>query len=253
MGGIARRAILFEGPPGTGKTYLAKAMAAEAGVPFLFVSSSAFQSMFYGQTNRKIRSYFRALRKYARREGGAIGFIEEIDAIGGARGRHGQRPPPRRRRRRRQRAADPAPVLRPAPAVGPAARCASSTSSTTGCRRSHQLAQAADAAGQHPRHRGHQPGRRPRPGPAAARAASTAPSTSTCRSKSGRREIIDYYLAKKAHDAELDDPAKRDTLAGDDLRLLAGDDRAPARRGARLGAAPRRRPASAGTTSSRPR
>ncbi|HVA02827.1 MAG TPA: AAA family ATPase, partial [Acidimicrobiales bacterium] len=80
MGGSARRAILFEGPPGTGKTYLAKAMAAEAGVPFLFVSSSAFQSMFYGQTNRKIRSYFRELRKYARREGGAIGFIEEIDA-----------------------------------------------------------------------------------------------------------------------------------------------------------------------------
>src|SRR5579862_3133654 len=86
MGGNPRRAILFEGPPGTGKTYLAKAMAKEAGVPFLFVSSSAFQSMFYGQTNRKIRSYFRALRRYARQEGGAIGFIEEIDAIGAARG-----------------------------------------------------------------------------------------------------------------------------------------------------------------------
>jgi ATP-dependent Zn protease len=43
MGGTPRRAILFEGPPGTGKTYIAKAMAAEAGVPFLFVSSSAFQ------------------------------------------------------------------------------------------------------------------------------------------------------------------------------------------------------------------
>jgi ATP-dependent Zn protease len=85
MGGTPRRAILFEGPPGTGKTYIAKAMAAEAGVPFLFVSSSAFQSMFYGQTNRKIRSYFRALRKYARSEGGAIGFIEEIDAIGASR------------------------------------------------------------------------------------------------------------------------------------------------------------------------
>ena len=85
MGGTPRRAILFEGPPGTGKTYLAKAMAAEAGVPFLFVSSSAFQSMYYGQTNRKIRSYFRALRKAARAEGGAIGFIEEIDAIGAAR------------------------------------------------------------------------------------------------------------------------------------------------------------------------
>ncbi len=86
MGGSPRKAILFEGPPGTGKTYMAKAMAAEAGVPFLFVSSSAFQSMFYGQTNRKIRAYFKALRRHARREGGAIGFIEELDAIGGARG-----------------------------------------------------------------------------------------------------------------------------------------------------------------------
>src|SRR5437762_3597662 len=85
MGGTSRRAILFEGPPGTGKTYMAKAMAREAGVPFLFVSSSAFQSMYYGQTNRKIRSYFKALRKAARRAAGAIGFIEEIDAIGAAR------------------------------------------------------------------------------------------------------------------------------------------------------------------------
>lgn len=85
LGGNPRRAILFEGPPGTGKTYMAKAMAREAGVPFLFVSASAFQSMYYGQTNRKIRAFFRALRKAARREGGAIGFIEEIDAIAGAR------------------------------------------------------------------------------------------------------------------------------------------------------------------------
>ncbi|MHB8440344.1 MAG: AAA family ATPase, partial [Acidimicrobiales bacterium] len=90
MGGSPRRAILFEGPPGTGKTYMAKAMAVEAGVPFLFVSASAFQSMFYGQTNRKIRAYFRALRRYARREGGAIGFIEEIDAIGASRSGLGQ-------------------------------------------------------------------------------------------------------------------------------------------------------------------
>jgi ATP-dependent Zn protease len=85
MGGSPRRGVLFEGPPGTGKTYLAKAMAGEAGVPFLFVSASAFQSMYYGQTNRKIRSFFKALRKHARAEGGAIGFIEEFDAIGGAR------------------------------------------------------------------------------------------------------------------------------------------------------------------------
>jgi cell division protease FtsH len=85
MGGTPRKAILFEGPPGTGKTFLAKALAHEAGVPFFFVSSSAFQSMFYGQTNRKIRSFFTALRSAARKEGGAIGFIEEIDAIGGTR------------------------------------------------------------------------------------------------------------------------------------------------------------------------
>ncbi|MEY2421855.1 MAG: cell division protease FtsH [Acidimicrobiaceae bacterium] len=85
LGATPRRGVLFEGPPGTGKTHVAKAMAREAGVPFLFVSSSAFQSMYYGQTNRKIRAYFRALRSAARREGGAIGFIEEIDAIGGSR------------------------------------------------------------------------------------------------------------------------------------------------------------------------
>jgi ATP-dependent Zn protease len=86
MGGTPRRGLLFEGAPGTGKTHLAKAMAQEAGVPFLFVSATSFQSMYYGATARKIRSYFKALRKAARSEGGAIGFIEEIDAIAMARG-----------------------------------------------------------------------------------------------------------------------------------------------------------------------
>lgn len=85
MGGTPRRGVLFEGAPGTGKTYLAKAIAAEADVPFLFVSASEFQSHFYGMTNRKIRQFFKALRKAARAEGGAIGFIEEFDAIGMAR------------------------------------------------------------------------------------------------------------------------------------------------------------------------
>ncbi|MFN2588971.1 MAG: AAA family ATPase, partial [Actinomycetota bacterium] len=50
LGGNPRRGILFEGRPGTGKTHLAKAMAAEAGVPFLFVSAPAFQSMWFGMT-----------------------------------------------------------------------------------------------------------------------------------------------------------------------------------------------------------
>ncbi len=85
LGGSPRRGVLFEGAPGTGKTYLAKALAAEAGVPFLFVSASEFQSMFFGQTNKKVRSFFKAMRKAAHAEGGAIGFIEEFDAIGGAR------------------------------------------------------------------------------------------------------------------------------------------------------------------------
>ena len=86
LGGTPRRGVLFEGPPGTGKTYTAKAMAREAGVPFLFVSATSFQSMYYGATAGKIRSYFAALRKAARAEGGAIGFIEEIDAIAMVRG-----------------------------------------------------------------------------------------------------------------------------------------------------------------------
>jgi cell division protease FtsH len=86
LGGNPRRGVLFEGPPGTGKTHLAKAMAKHAGVPFLFVSGPAFQSMWYGQTARKIRKYFKALKNTARKEGGAIGFIEEIDSFATKRG-----------------------------------------------------------------------------------------------------------------------------------------------------------------------
>jgi ATP-dependent Zn protease len=211
MGGTARRAILFEGPPGTGKTYLAKAMAREAGVPYLFVSSSAFQSMYYGQTNRKIRSYFKALRKFAREEGGAIGFIEEIDAIGSARsgmggggGREGvsgvvnelliqlqsfdtPTGPDRVKgwfvdqvnrwlpaeRQLRKPSCEPANIL----VIGATNRAA-------------DLDPALLRPGRFDRSIYFDlPNRR------------------------GRRAILDYYLGKKAHEPELDDEDKRDTLA----------------------------------------
>ena len=85
IGGNVPKGVLFEGPPGTGKTMAAKAIAQEISVPFLVASASSFQSMYYGQTNRKIRSFFRSVRKAADKSGGAIGFIDEIDAIGATR------------------------------------------------------------------------------------------------------------------------------------------------------------------------
>ncbi|RKS72420.1 ATP-dependent Zn protease [Motilibacter peucedani] len=85
MGGRPRRGLLFEGPPGTGKTHTAKALAAEAGVPFLFATGTSFASPMQGASQRKVRQYFKALRKAALAHGGAVGFIDELDAIGAAR------------------------------------------------------------------------------------------------------------------------------------------------------------------------
>ena len=211
MGGTPRRAVLFEGPPGTGKTYLAKAMASEAGVPFLFVSSSAFQSMYYGQTNRKIRAYFRALQRYARSEGGAIGFIEEIDAIGAS-----------RQDLRGGGASWTSGVVNEllvqlqsfdAPPLGTRLRNAfvDSANRWLPAHRTLQKSLVEPAnflvIGATNRAADLDPALL-RPGRFDRVIRVDVPS------RKGRSEIIDYYLARKAHEREMDDPKKRDDLAG---------------------------------------
>jgi ATP-dependent Zn protease len=203
--------VLFEGLPGTGKTYLAKAMAREAGVPFLFVSSSAFQSMFYGQTNRKIRSFFKVLRSTARREGGAIGFIEEIDAIGATRNGLGGGTS-------REGIAGvvnelliqlqsfdlpPTSVRLRGWAIGQVNKFRSADRrlrKPTAAPANFLVIGATNRAGDLD--------------PALVRPGRFDRTISfDLPSRAGRREILDYYLAKKAHDPDLDDEARRDTLA----------------------------------------
>jgi len=251
MGGTPRRGLLFEGPPGTGKTHMAKAMAREAGVPFLYVSGTSFQSMYYGATARRIRSYFRALRNAARKEGGAIGFIEEIDAVGGVRSGMGA-------------------AMAPAGALASSALCCGGLEGLP--------LQASRAAGDHDRGRvvsamntegvggvvnellvqmqsfdeptgaqkllgglvdavnlllpAHRQLPRPRVEPvdvllvaATNRADGLDPAllrpgrfdrrlSFDAPDQAGRREVLDHYLARKAHHPELDDDERRDALAG---------------------------------------
>lgn len=78
LGAKIPKGALLVGPPGTGKTLLAKATAGESGVPFLSISGSDFMEMFVGVGPSRVRSLFQE----------AI-FIDDIDAIGRARGRGG--------------------------------------------------------------------------------------------------------------------------------------------------------------------
>ena len=248
-------------------------------MPFLFVSGTAFQSMYYGATARKIRSYFKALRKAARTEGGAIGFIEEIDAIAMARGGVSATPMPDvdahgqllRRPRRACRASTPAPIA--APALGRPWSTANVVSEGVGGVVNELLVQmqsfdeptgmqklaswAVDKAQPAPARRTAScRSRCPSPTnvlliAATNRADNLDPAllrpgrfdrrlTFESPDKVGRRELIDYFLARKAHHPELDDERAPRPARGGDPGLHAGDDRAPLRRGAGQRAAPRR-------------
>jgi cell division protease FtsH len=83
LGGRAPRGVLLPGAPGTGKTLLARAVATEAGVPFLSASGSSFQEMFVGVGAARVRSLFAE----ARRVSPCIVYIDEIDAVGRSRSR----------------------------------------------------------------------------------------------------------------------------------------------------------------------
>ncbi len=238
MGGTPRRGLLFEGSPGTGKTHVARAMAREAGVPFLFVSATSFQSMWYGATAKKIRSYFKALRKAARKEGGAIGFIEEIDAIAMSRGGvssamtgvtvagcHGTASLPS------VYAAAPVTTAFASEGTGGVVnellvQLQSFDDPTAGQRLRGWFVDRANLM--LPPHR-----QLPRPAitpsnillvAATNRADSLDPAllrpgrfdrrvTFELPAQAGRRLLVDHFLASKAHTAELDDPATRDALA----------------------------------------
>lgn len=85
IGGRILRGILMMGPPGCGKTYLAKAIATEARLPFISMSGSEFIEMFVGVGAGRVRSLFKKARQLAELRGGCIIFIDEIDAVGASR------------------------------------------------------------------------------------------------------------------------------------------------------------------------
>ncbi|MCX5712100.1 MAG: AAA family ATPase, partial [Candidatus Omnitrophica bacterium] len=89
IGGKILKGILMLGPPGCGKTYLAKAIATEAKMPFISMSGSEFVEMFVGVGAGRIRSLFKKAAQLAEMEGGCIIFIDEIDAVGAQRSADG--------------------------------------------------------------------------------------------------------------------------------------------------------------------
>ncbi len=83
LGGRIPKGVLLMGPPGSGKTLLAKAVAGEANVPFYTISGSDFVEMFVGVGAARVRDLFEQAKRAAKSSGrGAIVFVDEIDAVG---------------------------------------------------------------------------------------------------------------------------------------------------------------------------
>ena len=85
IGGQVIKGLLMIGPPGCGKTYLAKAIATESRLPFISMSGSEFVEIFVGVGASRVRKLFKKARDLAYGYGGCIIFLDEVDAVGRSR------------------------------------------------------------------------------------------------------------------------------------------------------------------------